>query len=146
MTAIADVWPLMLVAACGFVAYAILRLTRRFSPGALNAGPKAPPDAVHHGQSDLADDLRRIERRLDTRPDSLIRRIEQSCQQLGVATDDLGSSGGVARPADQHIDLLLDRLEAHLDLPPIVAAAPSGGASPSPASEPGSSFTRSTRS
>lgn len=116
VTAIADIWPLLVIAASGFLVFAVVRLARRFSPGALSAGPRTPPDARHLGQSELADDLRTIERRLDTRPDSLIARIEQSCRELGVRTD------GVADvPPHLHIDVLLQRLEHHLELGPIAS-------------------------
>ena len=122
MSALADLWPLLVVAGCGFCAYAIVRLARRFSPGSINAGPKKPPDASHLGQSELADDLRRIERRLDTRPESLIRRIEQSCQELGVPIDGVTPAGQAPVAPELHIDLLLHRLETHLQLPPLADA------------------------
>lgn len=119
MTALADLWPLVLVAGCGFLVFAVTRLARRFSPGALSAGPKRPPDAMHLGQSDLADDLRRIDRRLDTRPESLIRRVEHSCHELGVATH-----GIAVGDAEAHLEILLQRLEAHLELGSLVASTP----------------------
>ncbi len=119
MTALADLWPLVLVAGCGFLVFAVARLARRFSPGALSAGPKAPPDATNLGQSDLADDLRRIDRRLDTRPESLILRVEQSCHELGVATH-----GIAAENPEAHLELLLQRLEAELELGSMTATVP----------------------
>lgn len=121
MTTIADIWPLLVIAACGILVFAVIRLARRLSPGALNAGPRTPPDARPLGQSDMADDLRTIERRLDTRPDSLIARIERSCRELGVPTEDIADT-----PPEAHIDLLLQRLEHHLELGPI-APAPGKG-------------------
>ena len=54
MSALADLWPLLVVAGCGFLFYAVIRLARRFSPGSVSAGPKTPPDATHLGRSDLA--------------------------------------------------------------------------------------------
>ncbi len=119
MTALADLWPLVLVAGCGFLVFAVARLARRFSPGALSAGPKAPPDSTNLGQSDLADDLRRIDRRLDTRPESLIRRVEQSCHELGVATH-----GIAAGDPQAHLEILLQRLEAQLELGSMAATVP----------------------
>jgi len=124
MKVIADLWPLLLVAGCGFLVYAIVRLTKRFSPGAISAGPKRPPDATHLGQSELADDLRRIDRRLDTRPDSLIKRIQRSCIELGVPVHGIVNQVGGAVPPEQHIESLLARLEAHLELAPLTTAAP----------------------
>ncbi len=108
--AIADLWPLLVIAALGFCAYAVIRLAKRFSPGAVSAGPKAPPDSLIKGQTETAEDLRTIERRLDTRPGSMITRIQSSCAELGVATD--GIPPGSA--PEHHIDVLLGRLEAHL--------------------------------
>lgn len=123
MSALADVWPLLVVAGCGFLFYAVIRLARRFSPGSVSAGPKTPPDATHLGRSDLADDLRRIERRLDTRPASMIRRIEESCHELGVSTH-VQPVGPTALEPQIHIDLLLERLETQLQLPPLADAPP----------------------
>lgn len=120
MKVLADLWPLLLAAGCGLLVYAIVRLTRRFSPGSVSAGPKRPPDATNLGQSDLADDLRRIERRLDTRPASIIQRIERSCREVGVRTDGvIATDGGPVSP-EEHIDVLLRRVEAYLELPPIM--------------------------
>jgi hypothetical protein len=146
MTAIADLWPLLLIAGCGFLVYALLRLTRRFSPGAVSAGPRLPAGAINAGQSEVADDLRHIERRLDTRPDSLIHRIEESCRELGVATNDGATPDGVPMSVEQHIGLLLDRLEARLELPPIVTDAPSADPGPSSPRLPRSTIPRSTSS
>jgi len=110
MTVLADAWPLLLIAGFGLVLFAVVRLIRRFSPGAVSAGPKMPPNAANTGQSDAAADLRRIERRLDTRPESLIERIEGSCHEVGVST--AGVAPGTS--AERHIEILLDRLEHEL--------------------------------
>lgn len=112
MRAIADLWPLLVLAGLAFCLYAVIRLTRRFSPGAVSAGPKTPPDSLIKEKVDTAEDLRTIEARLDTRPDAMINRIERSCIELGVPID------GIAplTPPEQHIDQLLRRLEAHLEL------------------------------
>lgn len=112
LRAIADLWPLLIVAGLAFCVYAVIRLVRRFSPGAVSAGPKTPPDSLVKDKVDTAEGLRTIEARLDTRPEAMIDRIERSCIELGVPVD------GIAplTPPEQHIDQLLRRLEAHLDL------------------------------
>lgn len=112
MKVFADLWPLVIFAGFAFVVYAVIRLTRRFSPGAVSAGPKTPPDSLITGKTETADDLRKIESRLDTRPDSLIERIETSCAELGVSVLGIPHT----TPPEQHIDELLRRLEAHLGL------------------------------
>ncbi len=112
MKVIADVWPLLIVAGLAFCVYAVIRLTRRFSPGAVSAGPKTPPDSLLTDKTETAEDLRRIEKRLDTRPGSMIERIQSSCVELGVPTEGIPP---LTQP-DQHIDLLLRRLETHLGL------------------------------
>ena len=119
MKLIADLWPLLVVAGLAFLVYSVVRLTKRFSPGAVSAGPKRPPDATHLGQSELADDLRRIDRRLDTRPESLIKRIQRSCIELGVPADGIVNPAGGPIPPEQHIETLLSRLEVHLELAPM---------------------------
>lgn len=110
MTLFADLWPLFVIAGLCFCLYAVIRLGGRFSQGAVSAGPKTPPDSLIKGQTDTAVDLRTIETRLDTRPDFMIGRIQQSCAELGVAAGDIPPG----MPPEQHIDLLLQRLEAHL--------------------------------
>ncbi len=112
MKALAEFWPLLLTAGCGFLVFAVVRLARRFSPGSLSAGPKVPPNAVDAGQSETAADLRKIERRLDTRPESLIKRIEGSCHEVGVSTAGIAPNTSPER----HIEILLDRLEHQLEL------------------------------
>lgn len=112
MKIFADLWPLLIVAGFGFLLYAVIRITRRFSPGAVSAGPKVPPDSLIKGQTEAAEDLRTIEKRLDTRPGSMIQRIEASCAEVGVAVD--GISAAVT--PEEHIDILLRRLEAALGL------------------------------
>jgi len=112
METFADLWPLVIIAGVGFCIYAVVRLARRFSPGSVSAGPKTPPDSLIKGQTETAVDLRTIEKRLDTRPGSMIERIQSSCAELGVAVD--GIPPGT--PPEQHIDVLLQRLEAHLGL------------------------------
>ncbi len=112
MKTIADLWPLLVIAGLGFCVYGVIRMARRFSPGSVSAGPKTPPDSLIKGQTEAAEDLRTIEKRLDTRPESMIHRIESSCVELGVPAG--GIAPGIA--AEQHIDLLLRRLEAHLGL------------------------------
>lgn len=112
MKVIADVWPLLIVAGLAFCVYAVIRLTRRFSPGAVSAGPKTPPDSLLTDKTETAEDLRRIEKRLDTRPGSMIERIQSSCVELGVPTEGIPP----LTPPERHIDLLLRRLEAHLGL------------------------------
>ena len=112
MKAIADLWPLFIIAAVAFCVYAVIRLTKRFSPGAISAGPKTPPASLLSDKIETAEDLRRIEKRLDTRPGSMIERIQASCTELGVPI------GGIAHhtPPEEHIELLLHRLEVHLGL------------------------------
>jgi len=112
MKLFADLWPLLIVAGLAFGVYAVIRLAGRFSPGAVSAGPKTPPDSLVTGKTDTAENLRTIESRLDTRPESMIERIQTSCTQVGVAI------GGIphSTPPEQHIDELLRRLEAHLGL------------------------------
>lgn len=110
MKLFADLWPLFVIAGLCFCLYAVIRLAGRFSQGAVSAGPKTPPDSLIKGQTDTAVDLRTIEKRLDTRPGSMIQRIQQSCAELGVPTRDIPP----ATAPDQHIDQLLSRLEAHL--------------------------------
>ena len=112
MKTLADLWPLLVVAGLAFCVYAVIRLTRRFSPGAVSAGPKTPPDSLISDQTETAEDLRRIEKRLDTRPGSMIERIQSSCVELGVPIDGISPQ----TLPEQHIDLLLRRLEAHLGL------------------------------
>ncbi len=124
MSALAELWPLLLVAGCAGFVFAAARLGRRFSPGALSAGPRLPPDPTNLGHSELADDLRRIDRRLDTRPVSLIRRLEHSCHELGVAVADVTSPDGRVPNPEAHIEILLRRLEAQLELGSMPATDP----------------------
>lgn len=112
MKTVADLWPLFVTAGFAFCAYAVIRLARRFSPGAVSAGPKTPPASLIKGQTEAAEDLRTIEKRLDTRPGSMIQRIEASCLELGVPVD--GITSGTS--PEHHIDQLLHRLEAHLGI------------------------------
>lgn len=112
MTVLADLWPLFVVAGFAFCVYAVIRLAGRFSPGAVSAGPKTPPDSLIKGQTETAEDLRTIEQRLDTRPGSLIQRVEASCRELGVSVDGIPPGGA----PETHIDILLRRLEHQLGL------------------------------
>lgn len=112
MKVVADLWPLLVVAALGFCMYALIRLTSRFSPGAKSAGPKTPPDSLFSDKTETAETLRTIEERLDTRPGAMIDRIERSCRDLGVPVDRI--EPGVS--PEQRIDVLLRRLETHLGL------------------------------
>lgn len=125
MKAVADLWPLLIIAGFAFCVYAVIRLARRFSPGAVSAGPKTPPDSLIKGQTEAAEDLRTIEKRLDTRPGSMIQRIEASCLELGVPVD--GITSGTS--PERHIDHLLFRLETHLGIDFAQQAAFERGAS-----------------
>lgn len=110
MKTLAELWPLLVTAGLGFCLYAVIRLAKRYSPGAVSAGPKTPPDSLIKGQTETAEDLRSIEQRLDTRPGSMIVRIQSSCNELGVSVHDIPPG----LEPERHIDLLLGRLEAHL--------------------------------
>ena len=132
MTLLADLWPVLVLAAVGFCVFALIRLVRRISPGAVSAGPQTPPGSLISDKTDTAETLRTIEHRLDTRPGAMIQRIEQSCVELGVPTDGIDAS---ATP-EHRMDQLLQRLESHLDLTILATMVPAPDRTPGPSPDP----------
>lgn len=112
MTFVADAWPLLVLVALALLLFAVVRLVKRISPGAVGAGPKQPPESLIKSQTDTAEGLRTIATRLDVHPNSMIRRVEGSCRELGVPTDGITAD---LNPYQQ-LDILLRRLEAQLGL------------------------------
>ncbi len=115
---IAEVFPLIAtVAILTVVILGVRSLTRR-SAGATDAGPIEPEQAPVPGLSATAQDLRSIQHRIDTNPEQIVSSLRELCRSVGI---DHSYPQPGAGPA---IDVLVRRLEQHLELAPKNFAEP----------------------
>ncbi len=108
---IAEGFPLIATLAVLIVLVLLLRAKTQRSAGATDAGPVEPERAKVPGLSATAQDLRSIERDLAERPNETIQMLQAMCRERGI--DD--TAHGTATPP---IELLVHRLEEHLELTP----------------------------
>ena len=84
--------------------------TRR-SAGATDAGPVEPEKALVPGLSATAQDLRAIEQGITHTPNETIQMLQALCREQGI--DDRAHAAHA-----QPIDVLVSRLEQHLEISP----------------------------